>query len=49
MYQIEKAKNEVASKFISTVIKKLTDKYPHLLPVQTTVSSHGSDLKKKGN
>ena len=30
MYQIEKAKNQVASKFISTVIRKLTDKYPHL-------------------
>lgn len=51
MYQIEKAKNEVASKFISTVIKKLTDKYPHLLPAPTSHSSlsHGSDVKKKGS
>ena len=51
MYQIEKAKNEVATKFISTVIKKLTEKYPHLLPAPTTHSSisHGSDLKKRGS
>jgi len=49
MYQIEKAKNEVASKFISTVIRKLTDKYPHLLPAPSSSLSPNSDLKKKGS
>lgn len=49
MYQVEKAKNEVASKFISTVIKKLTDKYPHLLPAPSSSLAPNSDLKKKGS
>ena len=50
MYQIEKAKNQVASKFISTVIRKLTDKYPHLLPATNSSSLSGhSDVKKKGS
>jgi hypothetical protein len=47
MYQIEKAKNEVAAKFINTVIKKLTDKYPNLVPQPQSVLM--PDLKKKGS
>ena len=40
----------MASKFITTVIKKLTDKYPHLLPTTNTSSLAGhSDIKKKGS
>ena len=37
------------SKFISTVIKKLTDKYPHLLPAPSSSLAPNSDLKKKGS
>jgi len=48
MYQIEKSKNEVAAKFINSVIKKLTEKYPNLVP-QMQQSTLMPDLKKKGS
>jgi hypothetical protein len=52
MYQIEKSKNEVAAKFISSVIKKLTEKYPDLLPQpaellpEVGMTKKGSDMPR---
>ena len=41
MYQIEKSKNEVAAKFINTFIKKLTEKFPNLVPNPIEISYNG--------
>jgi hypothetical protein len=31
MYQIEKNKNDMALKFIGNLVKKIKEKYPHLV------------------
>ena len=39
----------MATKFISSVIRKLTDKYPHLNPtIAPSIGVPPSEIKKKG-
>lgn len=51
LYQIEKAKNEVAAKFISNLMRKIADKHPSLLSVVSDDSKRGTEISggdKKG-
>lgn len=50
LYQIEKAKNEVAAKFISNLMRKIADKHPSLLSIVSEDSKKGTELNgdKKG-
>lgn len=54
MYQIEKSKNEVAAKFISNLIKKITEKHPELLQLLQPAANSNTllpslDNKKKAS
>jgi hypothetical protein len=50
MYMIEKAKSEVAAKFIASLLKKMGQKYPDLIPApQPTLVLPTGDLRKKGS
>ena len=50
LYQIEKAKNEVAGKFISNLMRKIADKHPSLLSVISEDTKKGIEVigEKKG-
>lgn len=54
MYQIEKSKNEVAARFISNLIKKITEKHPELIQIIQPTSTQTllvptPDIKKKNS